>query len=1061
MTDRNVSIRIGVTGKDDAKRAFDEVGASGQGAFKKTTDAIDAAGVATDRETQRLQRLAQAARQAADASAAQQKFNAFMGVSADPRGSAARQSAKVFEDAAKAAEDLEARTKALRAQIDPLGAAQQRLNAEIAEANSLFKAGAISAEEQAAAHQLAQSRFDATAKALKGVGDGSRLASYQIVNLGYQLNDVVVGLASGQKPLTVLMQQGTQIAQVFAGSGMGVGGVLKELGRTIFGLVSPTTLLVGAIAAVGATALVAWNDYITSQKALEVATAGAGRAAGATVDQLNRVAAAAAQAGQVSVAAAHDMEVAFLRTGRIGVEQFGDLITIAKNYAATTGEDLEAATKELADAFADPAKGVDLLNSKVGGYDDRTRQLIKTLAEQNNLAAAQKALLDGLKRSLVDATDATTALGRAWDYVKRAASDAFNAIGGAINRAVDPTLQQRLEDLQKEREAATTLGGQYVFAPLGGSAFVPSRPLSAIDADIANVQRQIATLNQKVADAKADALAARTSTIAGDVARNLTPGFNDLQALKNQQAQLASALNDPAAREKVADLKQVENAYDAVSRAISTWLDPAEKARRLDELDVQALNAKTPAQKAAIAAERERIELSGQVVTTATAEAEIARAGAKARADAAHAIAQETLALTTNTRASLDVANAYLKGAAAAQEAEARRKALTEAIRNGIDVETRMRQILADEIAQTTLQGAKSADDTAAQADAQKRLNDAIASGSMTIEHARRQMQVEQVLRPLLVAQSLAEGDAKTTLARVIDALRGAYGRLNDEEARNAALGQIATQKDQIELLQKEIALTGTNESQAAVEIAQLQAKQQLVQQGIDLNSQEAQTIIANAGAIARLSQSLSSAQANVQELSSLTDTTFGHFSQLISQGKLGWQDWADAGKAAIIDINNELLKLALLNPLKNLLFGQNNPTLSSVGGVLGSIFNGGGAGKVFGGGVGPTSASLHHAGGLAEQLAATRMVPMTLFRSTPRLHDGGFLSPDEVPAILQRGERVLNRDETKRYNRGERGGQPNVYVTIQTPSPAAFQASRTQLAADLSRAVQMGMRGR
>ena len=125
-----------------------------------------------------------------------------------------------------AAEDLERRTKALRAQIDPLGAAQAKLNAELAEANALFKAGAISAQEQAAAHQLAQTRFNATAKALKGLGDGSRLASYQVVNLGYQLNDVVVGLASGQRPLTVLMQQGSQIAQVFAGTGMGVGGVL-------------------------------------------------------------------------------------------------------------------------------------------------------------------------------------------------------------------------------------------------------------------------------------------------------------------------------------------------------------------------------------------------------------------------------------------------------------------------------------------------------------------------------------------------------------------------------------------------------------------------------------------------------------------------------------------------------------------------------------------------------------------------------------------------------------------------------------------------------------------
>lgn len=1044
MTDRNVSIRIGVTGKDDVRRAFEEVGKAGEAAFNKTAAAIDAAGAATDRETQRLQRLAQAARQAASADEAQRKFNAFMGIGTSSAGSA-RESARVFEEAAKATEDLERRTRALRAQIDPLGAAQAKLNAEIAEANALFKAGAISAQEQAAAHQLARNRFDATAKALKGVGDGSQLASYQIVNLGYQLNDVVVGLASGQRPLTVLAQQGTQIAQIFAGSGIGVGGVLKELGRTVLGLVSPTTLLVGGLGAVGGTALYAYNSYITAQKELQVATAGVGRAAGATVDQLNRIADSASTAGRISVAAARDMEVAFLRTGRIGVDQFGDLIAVAKNYAATTGQDIEAATKELAEAFADPAKGVDLLNAKVGGYDDRTRLLIKTLAAQNDLTAAQKVLLDNLKPSLIDAAQATTTLSRAWDFVARNASNAVDAIGRAVDRATDPTLQQRLDDLLKERANATTLGGQYVPGLMGMPTFVPARPLSAIDADIANVKRQIAEIERKAADAKADALAARTSTLAGEVARSVTPGFNELQTLREQQAKLAAALNDPLARQKVADLKQVEAAYDAVTRAVTSWLDPAEKARRLDELEIQALNAKTPAQKAAIAEERRRLELAGQAITTGTAEAEITRAGAKARAEARHAIAEQSLALTVNARASLDVANAYLKGAAAAQEAEAKRKALTEAIRNGVDVEMRMRQILADEIAQTAVQSAKSASDIAAQAAAQKRLNDAIASGSLTVEQARRQMQVEQALRPLLIAQSLAEGDAKVTLTRIIDALRAAYGRLNAEEARNAALGQIATQKSQIELLQKQIELVGTNESLAAIEIAQLQAKQQLIQQGIDLGSKEAQVIIANAGAIERLNQQLQLAKASQQVLISLADTTFNRFADLIAQGKTDWKSWADAGRAAILDINRELLKLALLNPLKNLLFGTNLPTISSVGGLLGSLLKGIGVG---------------HAGGMADQLAVTRAAPLMVFRFAPRLHEGAFLSPDEVPAILQRGERVLNREETRRYNRSERAGQPNIYVTIQTPSPSAFQASRTQVASDLARAVRLGLRG-
>jgi hypothetical protein len=82
------------------------------------------------------------------------------------------------------------------------------------------------------------------------------------------------------------------------------------------------------------------------------------------------------------------------------------------------------------------------------------------------------------------------------------------------------------------------------------------------------------------------------------------------------------------------------------------------------------------------------------------------------------------------------------------------------------------------------------------------------------------------------------------------------------------------------------------------------------------------------------------------------------------------------------------------------------------------------------------------------------------VFRAAPRFHDGAFLSPDEVPAILQRGERVLNREEARRYQEHRGTAAPIINCTIQTPSPGAFQASRTQLAADLARAVQLGVRG-
>jgi hypothetical protein len=164
----------------------------------------------------------------------------------------------------------------------------------------------------------------------------------------------------------------------------------------------------------------------------------------------------------------------------------------------------------------------------------------------------------------------------------------------------------------------------------------------------------------------------------------------------------------------------------------------------------------------------------------------------------------------------------------------------------------------------------------------------------------------------------------------------------------------------------------------------------------------------------------------------------------VLAQSKLDWKSWADAGRLARQDLNREMIKLALLNPLKNLLFGSNLPTFGQGSGILGSIFS-----------------RLFHEGALVGEGGVGRTVPVHVFAGAPRFHDGAYLKPDEVPAILQRGERVLNRKEARAYERGDpRSSGAVVNVTIQTPNPTAFDASRTQIAAGLARAVRSGMRG-
>ncbi len=77
------------------------------------------------------------------------------------------------------------------------------------------------------------------------------------------------------------------------------------------------------------------------------------------------------------------------------------------------------------------------------------------------------------------------------------------------------------------------------------------------------------------------------------------------------------------------------------------------------------------------------------------------------------------------------------------------------------------------------------------------------------------------------------------------------------------------------------------------------------------------------------------------------------------------------------------------------------------------------------------STASILHAGGLVGAGGPSRAVPTLAFADAPRMHAGGWagLKPDEVPAILQRGERVLSRRQVAQGD-GTKGA-PGVSISI------------------------------
>lgn len=1037
MTQRQMSIRIGLDGKADIQRDMADIAQSGDATFGQLGKAIDDGTAALQRQKQAFDNIVTAQQNVATQKAGQNWFNTVLGVNPGSGAGSAQASAASINSALSG---MEQRAAALRAQIDPLGAAQGKMNSAIADANTLLAAGAISEAEHAAAVRLAQKAYEDASGALKGFAAMEGVGSTQSMALFAAIRHMIDATVAGRPPLQSLAMEAGNLSYGLSGSG-GVLNAVKAVGAGIGTfLLSPIGLAIAAFVAVGGAAYLGWSRATEAQKQFTDATQFAGRAAGLTQTQFEGIAEQAAKASDISVNSARDIESAFAKSGTVQQQSLLGLIALTDKYARATGQDMDTARDALVKAFSDPAKGGEQLLASLGGLDDKTKQYLDTLVEQNRLTDAQTVLEGKLTAALKGSTDQTGFFARAWDDVKRAASGATEVLSHLFQR---PSLAQQKAALEQELAAAQH--------PSAGFQSADFRSISQIKADLAAVDAQIAAVQQHARQGAADAAATTLSNAAGPLVRGAIPGYGELQKLQNGKAVLDQINGNQAALAKLgATTTQVADAQDAYTRAIQTYLDPAAKAQKLGELEIASINAKTPAQKAAIARQQEAINLSGKLITTAQANAQIQQAGAKAYASAQIAVDKHTDSLQANLAAQLAVAEAYLNGSAAGEMAE----------------QSHLK--LAEVVGREAISGAKNVAQLRDETDARKLLNDQVAAGQITTEQASRQMALQSALAPLIVAQSLAEGAAKAELTKIIAALTAARTKDNAEADRSKALAQIESGNRNIALLQQELAIANDNDGARQIELALLQEKQRLLTENISAESDEGRALLAQAGYAAKLNQQLDLAKESRGELESMFDTIGNSLAQFTVDGKFDFNSLRQEGLSVAKDLESEFLKLAALNPLKNMLFGSNLPDLNSVGGVLGSLF--GNSGTDLSLPLQPLDGSsslinmlpnidfgVGHGGMNAGFANNNRALPPSVLRFAPRFHSGAFLGPDEVPAVLQMGERVLNRQETKDYNNKRGNGGVTLMpgaIQIVTPNPGAFQASSGQILTKMARAI-------
>jgi hypothetical protein len=293
---------------------------------------------------------------------------------------------------------------------------------------------------------------------------------------------VLSGIAMGQSPFTIMAQQGGQFYQILAdiGGGQGLGALKRGLmtaGATALSVFTPAKVAIGGVAAAIGNSLLAWNSYNNAQKEVAVSLGGLGRTSGLTQQAVNEMAKSTAEASHVSVSSAREMTSAFASLGISG-EVIPKLNALVKDFAATTGQSAADATQELGKAFADPARGAEELNKKLGILNAGQLDYIQNLQASGDKAKAATVLATALPDALVKASDVTGTLS---EGVKKDFANLYNAVGEFMHQNFGKlSAAERLEELtrasREAEEAAKRAAAAVASIPQGGPVIGPTGP---------------------------------------------------------------------------------------------------------------------------------------------------------------------------------------------------------------------------------------------------------------------------------------------------------------------------------------------------------------------------------------------------------------------------------------------------------------------------------------------------------------------------------------------------------------------------------------------------------
>lgn len=258
-----------------------------------------------------------------------------------------------------------------------------------------------------------------------------------------QLTDIFVSLQGGQRPVTVMLQQGGQLKDMFGG----IVPAVRALATTALKMITPVTVAAGAVVGLYA----AYRMGAAEAEEFNKTVVMTGNAAGVGVGQLMAMAASMDNLADVTQRRAAAALNQFAGSGKVGADNLERFSAASIVWEQATGQAVEDTAKKFAELGKAPVEASLKLNESMNYLTTSTYQQIKALEDaglQTEAATlAQQLFADTLDERAPQILENIGLIEKGWRGVKSAIAEAVDAAAG-IGRPTTP--QTKLADLQAE-----------------------------------------------------------------------------------------------------------------------------------------------------------------------------------------------------------------------------------------------------------------------------------------------------------------------------------------------------------------------------------------------------------------------------------------------------------------------------------------------------------------------------------------------------------------------------------------------------------------------------------